>query len=431
MLNRSYIMRVSIVSAGFFFIIAALYGLPDVLPLHIGTGYISLYILMTGLLFYVWRNSLLTPKFSLGLGLVLCLTLLPLTALTSNDAVRYLWDGAVFLNGFDPYITAPDDSSVAALRSLWPTPEEHATYPTLYPPGALFVFAFCALAGPSYGFWVWKIFIVLAAMTSLVLAYDLLKHQKKLKNFCLIGLSPLLLFEMGAGAHLDTLCVLGITAALWGVQKDKFILAGIVIGAAATIKFLPAVIAGPFIFYLKPEKALKLFLAASLTWGGVYTAMFGLGYDPVGLLPTFFEKWRGGAPFFPLLEWSQNRLGLSVVQFLCLLGGLTIAGFAVSAWQAQKGAIYISILIALATPLLLSPVLFPWYLMVFIPLLALRPTMSLIALLTLAPLSYITLNKWLSVGVWEQAMWPNTVLAIGLVLGLALDLRGHKLKWPN
>jgi len=80
-------------------------------------------------------------------------------------------------------------------------------------------------------------------MTSLVLAYDLLKHQKKLKNFCLIGLSPLLLFEMGAGAHLDTLCVLGITAALWGVQKDKFILAGIVIGAAATIKFLPAVIA--------------------------------------------------------------------------------------------------------------------------------------------------------------------------------------------
>jgi len=142
--------------------------------------------------------------------------------------------------------------------------------------------------------------------------------------------------------------------------------------------------------------------------------MFGLGYDPVGLLPTFFEKWRGGAPFFPLLEWSQNRLGLSVVQFLCLLGGLTIAGFAVSAWQAQKGAIYISILIALATPLLLSPVLFPWYLMVFIPLLALRPTMSLIALLTLAPLSYITLNKWLSVG-----------------LGLALDLRGHKLKWPN
>ena len=411
------------VVAGFFLIIAALYGLQHVMPSYIGTGYIGLYLLMAGLSLYVWRRQVLSPQHCLYLGIALCLALFPLSPLTSNDAERYLWDGAVFLNGLDPYITAPNDAAVSALRDIWPTPPEHAAYPTLYPPGALSLFALSAMAGPVFGFWLWKLMISIAAIASLILIYDLLKRQDKLINFCLMGLSPLLLCEMGAGAHLDTFCVLGIVGALWCVQRDKMIAAGIIIGLAATIKFLPAVIAGPLLFYVKPKQALKIFLGASLTWAGIYALMFGLGYKPLGLLPTFFEKWRGGAPFYPLFEAIEQRAGLSNFQFLILLGGLAIAGFGISAWQARKGAIYVAIIIAMAVPLCLSPILFPWYLMAFVPLLALRPNMTLILALTLAPLSYSVLNKWLSQGIWEPSAWPSLILAIGICAGLYLDLR--------
>ena len=160
------------VVAGFFLIIAALYGLQHVMPSYIGTGYIGLYLLMAGLSLYVWQRQVLSPQYCLYLGIALCLALFPLSPLTSNDAERYLWDGAVFLNGLDPYITAPNDAAVSALRDIWPTPPEHAAYPTLYPPGALSLFALSAMTGPVFGFWLWKLTISIAAIASLVLTYD-------------------------------------------------------------------------------------------------------------------------------------------------------------------------------------------------------------------------------------------------------------------
>ena len=400
----------------------SLYLLPVFFPAHIGTGYIGLYAGMTVCSLWIWHRGAGDPKHILFLGIVLCLILLPMSALTSNDAERYLWDGAVLISGFDPYITAPNDAAISELRAEWATPEEHAAYSTLYPPGALLLFSFSALAGPIYGFWLWKTLAILAAILTLIAAYDLLKQRNALQHFALIGLSPLLLFETGAAAHVDIFCVLGITAALWCVEKDKIILAGIIIGLAASIKFLPAVIAGPLLFYLMPRKAASLFFSASLTWVLIYLVMFGLGYKPLGVLPTFFEKWRGGAPIYPILVAIKESVQMSQKGFMGLLGSLAIFGFSMSAVLAHRRHIFTAIMAALATPLLLTPILFPWYLMALVPLLALRPNATLIITLALTPLAYVVLNDWLSQGLWQPQTWPNRVLCVGIVLGLVIDM---------
>ena len=402
----------------------SLYSLPVIFPAAIGTGYIVLYTALMLLSLLIWQREWLSPKQVLGLGCLILLIAYPLPALTSNDAQRYLWDGAIFLSGFDPYITAPNSPEAAELRQIWPTPEEHAAYPTLYPPGALALFGFSALAGPAYGIWLWKAIATLAAISSLFLIYNLLQRRNSLKALPLAALSPLLLFETGAGLHLDIFSVLGISAALFCIDRKHIIWAGVIIGLAASLKFLPAVMAGPLLFYLKPAKAIRLFLAASIIWAAVYLLMFGLGYKPLGLLPTFFEKWRGGAPLYPLLEalpLSKNYLPL-------LLASLALIGFSLSAYIARKGYIIFAIIIALTTPLLLSPILFPWYLMVLIPLLALRPNMTLILAVSLVPLSYQVLNKWLSEGLWEPAVWPLWLINIGLLLGLRFDFYNQKIK---
>jgi len=102
--------------------------------------------------------------------------------------------------------------------------------------------------------------------------------------------------------------------------------------------------------------------------------------------------------------------------------GLAIAGFSLSAYLARKKHIEVALMLTLAVPLLLSPVLFPWYLMVLLPLIALKPNMTVLAAVSFAPLSYIVLNKWLSEGVWDQADWPAQLLLLGLVIGLTFDL---------
>lgn len=411
-----------------FLLIAAVYSLPYFFPAYIGTAYIGIYLIMMGISLICWKYVDISPKQILWLGIILLLLLFPLTPLTSNDSERYLWDGAVLLSGLDPYVIAPDNPAASNLRSIWPTPEEHANYPTLYPPGALSLFAISALGGPTYGVWIWKAFATFSAILSLILAYDLLKRRHMLRSLPLIALSPLLLLETGAGLHIDIFCILGITGTLFLIDRDRIVLAGMVIGIAASIKFLPAVIAGPLLFYIAPKKAVKLFLAASLTWGGIYLTMFGLGYKPLGLLPTFFEKWRGGAPLYPLIEAISTALRLSNMTFFIVLISLATCTFALSAWLAKQGHIIIAMSLSLAVPLLLSPVMFPWYLMALVPLLALRPNMTILVAICLAPLSYVVLNQWLSQGIWDQPEWPPYILLIGLVCGLLNDLR--KLRKP-
>jgi len=406
----------------FTFIVACAYLLPIVVPLYIGTSYIVLFLAMTFMSIVVWKRQSISPKAVLALSCFLYLILFPISSITSNDSERYLWDGAVFLSGIDPYVTAPNNPVVAELRELWSTPEEHAQYPTLYPPGALILFALSAIAGPVYGIWVWKALASLAALLSLFTTYKLLERKELLKNFSLFALSPLLLFETQIGAHLDIFSVLGIIMALWCLQKDKVITAGVLIGLAATIKILPAVIVGPFLFYLGLRRGIKLFISSSMSWAGIYLIIIGLGFRPLGLLPTFFEKWRGGAPIYPYLEGVKNFISLSNGQFLIMLLGLAIAGFSLSAYLARKKHIEVALILTLAVPLFLSPVLFPWYLMVLLPFIALKPNMTVLAAVSLAPLSYIVLNKWLSEGVWDQADWPALLLLLGLVIGLTFDL---------
>ncbi len=403
-------------------LVTSLYVLPTVMPAYIGTGYITVSFCMTAVSIIVWHKEITSPQCIFILSILLCLCLAPLSPYTSNDVQRYMWDGAMFLSGFDPYVIAPDNPRVSHLREIWPTPEEHAQYPTLYPPGALSLFAICAMAGPVYSLWVWKGMVTLALIASLILTYKLLEQRNALKHFVLLAFSPLLLLETQVGGHLDIFSALGVIAALFCIQKDKIVIAGIIIGIAATTKFLPAVLVGPFLFYLNPRKALKLFLSSAMTWLTIYLMMFGLGYKPLGLLPTFFEKWRGGAPFYPYLDALKDWVGLTGSQFLFLITGLALCGFGLSAKLARKGHIEFALILTLACPLLLSPVLFPWYMLALVPFLALKPNLTLFTAMTLAPLSYIVLNKWLSQGIWEQPNWPSHILLLGLILAFAFDI---------
>ena len=406
----------------FFALIIGIYLLPQALPASIGTGYIVLSFAMSALSGLAWRYDIITPRGALYLAIIGCLYLMPLLPYSSNDAQRYLWDGAVFFSGLDPYTTSPNNPLAAGLREIWPTPEEHSDYATLYPPGALILFGVSSLAGPLHGILVWKIIVTFAAIFSLIAAYKLLVFRGLTQHFYLIAFCPLLMFEAGVGAHLDIFSLLGIVLALWALDAEKVILAGIIIGLAATTKFLPAVIAGPLLFLLPPRKALTLFASSAITWLSVYLLMFGLGYKPLGLIPTFFEKWRGGAPFFPILEAGKHWLGLPSYIFLTGLMGLALAGFSLAARLAKRGHAAIAMALCLAVPLLLSPVLFPWYLLVLVPFLALRPSAAIFLAVTLVPLNYVVLNKWLSQEIWDQPTWPATLLAIAIMIGLVFDL---------
>jgi hypothetical protein len=397
-------------------VVGAVFLLPALPAALSGSSYIVIHLALTGLMFALWRAEDVDMKMVLMAGLCLRVILIPAPIFSSNDSERYLWDGAVVLAGLDPYITAPNMAEAADLRTLWPTPEEHSAYPTLYPPGALALFALSALAGPVKGVWLWKALVSLAGLLSLLIGYDLLKRRGMLRHLPLLALSPLLLLETGVGAHLDAFCVLAVVAALALCDREKFVLAGLIIGWSASLKFLPAVMAGPLIFYLRPKAALRLFLSSLTGFISIYVLAIASGFQAIGILPVFFEKWRNGAPFYNALEYA-----LSPESLIWVIGIIAISMFAFSAYLARKGQIVFALIITFAAPLLLSPVVFPWYLSVLVPLAALRPSAAILAWVSAAPLGYIVLNDWLSQGIWQPPDWPLWCIASALIFGLLYD----------
>ncbi|MBA4047390.1 MAG: hypothetical protein C0476_02475, partial [Sphingomonas sp.] len=73
-------------------------------PAHTGTGYIAIHGVMSAAMLTAWAAGRAVPmRVLVAAGIAARLILLAAPMLSSNDAERYLWDGAVALAGFDPY----------------------------------------------------------------------------------------------------------------------------------------------------------------------------------------------------------------------------------------------------------------------------------------------------------------------------------------
>lgn len=394
----------------------SIYGVVAVVPAQTGTGYIALHLVMTAAMLIAWRYG--NPKqigMILWIGIVARILLIPAPMLSSNDAERYLWDGAMALAGFDPYSVPPADPAVAALRAIWATPPEHAAYPTLYPPAALGLFALSALAGPVWGIWLWKLIASLAGIALVPLAHRLLRRHGLERHLALVALSPLLVLETGVGAHVDSIVALLIVLALLAFDRRKPTWVGTLLGLGICVKLLPAAVLAVLVIAAGWRGGARMLTAALGVLVLIYGAVFAFGWRPVGSLPVFFEKWRNGSPLFTLLESQLSTPGL-----LAVIGAMAL-GAAIAVLVVARRQPWVAAQIALATPLVLSPVTFPWYLCALVPLAASAPSATLLIWLTASPLIYEVRDRFVSEGVWMPALWPLAMIGAGWVIGIAID----------
>ena len=69
-----------------------------------------------------------------GFGILFRLTLLPAQPSTSDDYYRYVWEGKMIANGYNPYAHAPGDSALNNLHStLLPEKVTFKKFTTIYP----------------------------------------------------------------------------------------------------------------------------------------------------------------------------------------------------------------------------------------------------------------------------------------------------------
>ncbi len=391
---------------------------------NIGLYVICQYSAMAGFMLLAWytspnATSLNAYKAMFVVAIIARFVLMDISPYTSNDVDRYLFDGRIAYDGYDPYQISHDDEMLIELRNQWQPPAEHAAYATLYPPVSLALFAFCSSFGVEEAQQAWQWLLLFVGLLTVGVSALVLRKAKKLKHFALIALSPLLILETGVGLHVDAISALAVISAIYLWQHKSHAFCGAVIGLGMSIKILPVMLLLPFFFSQETRKgAAKLVLNCVLTVMCIYGITYGLGYYPVGSIGVFFEKWRSASPLFTLIDAHLSgthtiiliisiiALSASTIAYLCFRNRFPVQQNNVQA------IIYACMQFSIALPLLISPVVFPWYLMPLIPVLALWPNLYLIGWMILMPLTYEVLGNFLAHQVWKPAQWPIVILGL-------------------
>ncbi|MBI5481870.1 MAG: DUF2029 domain-containing protein [Deltaproteobacteria bacterium] len=331
---------------------------------------------------------------------------------TSNDIYRYLWDGHLLLEGLDPWQASP--SGVGAAH--WPLPPDNRDIASLYPPGAMGLFALAALGGPIGGLWLWKAMVLAASVTSLVLAQRLARDTPGQRWLPLMALSPLLVLEGGVGAHLDLVSALPLLGALLLVRRRAFVGAGALLGVGALVKLLPLVALLPLVVACGRRAGARATFGATVVLALGYTAPAAFGWSAIGSLGQFMARWRFGTPvaLTERMAGAQVAIGVTAALFVVLL--------AWSAWRAHRGGFEHGLPFALVAPLVASPVAFPWYLAPLASTTATAPTALVVAWASLAPLSYEVIDSYRLTGQFEPAAWPLWLATAGLAAAFAFDV---------
>ena len=190
----------------------------------------------------------------------------------------------------------------------------------------------------------------------------------------------------------------------------------------------------PLFFGLKKlMDSIQIGTAAVCTVLTGYMAIIALGLIPVGSIGTLFEKWRFGSPVFSLLETIADGQQLLLITFVPVALGSVI--IVIKSLKLNKKIRVTDRLLqwSMAIVLLVSPVVFPWYLMPLVPLAALSPRPFLLTWICCLPLTYEVLGGFASVGEWSPAAWPLIVITLGFCVSIYFEFYSgwHKQNTKN
>ncbi|MCW6511545.1 DUF2029 domain-containing protein [Hyphomicrobiales bacterium BP6-180914] len=354
----------------------------------------------------------------LALALAFRLMVLFAAPFHSTDIYRYVWDGKVQGAGINPYLHVPNDPALAALRdaAIWPRINRADYAPTIYPPMAQALF-----------FMVTRVSASVTGMKLALVALEGVTAWAILRLLDMAGLprsrllvyawSPLVIWEVAGAGHVDAAMTAFVAFAVLARVRDRDGFAGLALGAAVLIKFLPIVIL-PAV-WRRWNWTLPAAVVAMLVIG--YLPYLGAGWKVLGFLPSYAgeEGLRDGTGF-----WIARLVGrltgrpIPPILFVCATGlvmGVLAIAITVKIDERARPIVG-SLVLAAAGMVALSPV-YPWYFVWLVPFLCFVPSPPLLWLTAGGALLY-----------WDDARtvpWMRDVLFGGAGVLAAAMLVGR------
>ncbi len=373
--------------------------------------FVALLAAAAGVYFLAVRTVLTSPPRTIWLILAIAaamrLAVLFAPPFLSSDVYRYVWDGRVQAAGINPYLHIPADPALASLRddAVYPRINRASYAPTIYPPAAQAIFAAAAQIAPG-----------VTGMKAVMLGFEALAmlclwHLGAGARLAIYAWNPLTVWAFAGNGHVDAAAIGLIALALLLRSRLHHGWAGMAIGAAVLVKFLPAAILPAL--WRRPDWRLPLAVLATIA--ALYALYAGAGTKLLGFLGGYGaeEGLRDGSGLWllagigrltPLPAWAAPA-------YLAAAGAALLA----LAWRiARRPAHDIAAdagLLAAALTVVISPH-YPWYFAWLSLFAALAPSRTLIWLGAAPVLLYVNPGG-------DQFLWPSLVYLPALALTIA------------
>ena len=368
---------------------------------------------------YVGLLKLAPPaafRWLMGLAVVARLTLLPVLPHLSDDIYRFVWDGRLLYQGYDPFAYLPSEI-ISGVGSVQAQGIDEALYQqlnspdyyTIYPPVNQGVFALAAWVSPTSvrgSAIVIRTIIILAELMTLWLMVHLLKQKqppsmrnhpatssfgtleksarhsvfniftklfkRRPKFACpslsqqsvLYALNPLVIIELTGNLHFEALMIAFLLGSVYWLRRNLG-LSAVLFGLAVCTKLVPLILLPLYWRRLGWEKALLFYGLVGLTTAALFFPLVTpeLVAGMQKSISLYFQKFEFNASVYYLIrEIGFYRKGYNIIaqagHWLAIstfLGIILYAALERNRWlpAAYSGAWLIF--------LLLSTTVHPWY----------------------------------------------------------------------
>lgn len=351
------------------------------------TDFIKLAGLYLGLFFFSFQFiKMQKHNFWVLAALALIYRLLFLFSLPnlSQDFYRFIWDGRLIANNWNPFEHIP--------REIYGNPHFHiqqakellngmgslsAGHYSNYPPLSQLIFAISGFLFPGNilgSVMTMRFFLILADMGTLYFGARLLKELKlgEYRIFWYI-LNPFVIIELTGNLHFEGLMVFLMVLSLYLLQREKWFLSAIFLGLAISVKLLPLIFLPLLYKYFRKNFSmakLQLYylivgMVVALTFVPFYSSEVASNFmSSVGL---WFGKFEFNASIYYIVRWIGFQVkGYNIIETAGKILPLISFTFILFLTFFRKNntlrELLENMLFAVTFYLLLSTTVHPWYL---------------------------------------------------------------------
>ena len=329
------------------------------------------------------------------------------TPIYEDDWNRYLWDGAVTVQGTNPYEYSPEDTFAVKfdapdeLKDLQVLSVENGNFTTrinnphlttIYPPVAMSVFTLAAIIKPFNLDVLRALYLVVELGTLWLLLKTLSTYGRESYWALLYWLNPMLIYSVYNAGHMDIILVPFLMGALYLVKRRP-LWASLTLGLAAAVKIWPLIL-GPVLLRFH-RKLLTTFIGGGIIMGLtalilLFPMLQSLGENSG--LQAYAGGWQRSSFVFGYIESGLVTIGDNAGRFarIFVAGLLTVLALSLAFKRVEDDKVLPAYLMIIPLCLfLLSPTGYPWYILWFLPFLPFFPLYGAALLTVTVTLYYI------------------------------------------